>query len=114
MTKTDFANWLDKKFLEWQQREGGSRTALEFSEWLGFANATVNQWLNGNRSPESGNVHLLALKLGLEVYDVLGLPRPDELPYLVQVNVHKLKDAERAAIRKVIERAKKREGDGEA
>jgi|SRR3990172_3173346 len=105
MTKTDFANWLDKKFLEWQQREGGSRTALEFSEWLGFANATVNQWLNGNRSPESGNVHLLALKLGLEVYDALGLPRPDEGLYQINVHWHMLRDEERAAILRIDQRA---------
>ena len=60
-----------------------------------------------------GDAYMLSLRLGLEVYDVLGLPRPDELPYLVQVHVHKLKDEERAAINRIIERAKKREGEDE-
>jgi hypothetical protein len=105
MTKTDFANWLDNKFLDWQRRQGGSRTASEFAEWLGFGNTTVNQWLNGKREPERGNVYLLALKLGLEIYDVLGMPRPDEGLYQVDVHWHMLKDDEKAAVRKTVERA---------
>ena len=111
MTKSNFANWLDKKFLDWQQRQGGSRTALEFAEWLGFANATVNQWLNGNRRPERGNVYLLALKLGLEIYDVLGMPKPDEGLYQVDVHWHKLKDEEKAAINKIIQRTAQKRSD---
>ena len=42
-------------------------------------------WWNGGRLPEAANVQKLAKKLGLEVYDVLGLPRPDaDLHYLQQ------------------------------
>jgi len=113
METTNFASWIENKFLDWQKRQGGRRTAGQFAEWLGFENMTVNQWLNGKRRPSHGNAYILSLRLGLEVYDVLGFPRPDEGLYQVEAHWHKLKDEERAAIKKVIERAKRREGNGE-
>jgi hypothetical protein len=104
MTTTNFKTWLENQFLDWQKRMGGRRPAGEFAKWLGFENATVNQWLNGHRRPTRGNAQVLALKLGLEVYDVLGLPRPDEGLYQVNVNWHILTDDERSAIRKIVQR----------
>ncbi len=105
MTKLDFAKWIEKRYLDWQQRKGGRRTASEFAEWLGFENMTVNHWLNGKHIPKHGNVYILALKLGLEIYDVLGMPRPDEGLYQVDVHWHMLKDEEKAAINKITQRA---------
>jgi hypothetical protein len=105
MATINFGKWLETKFLEWQRQEGGRRTAGEFSEWLGFGNTTANQWLNGRHVPARGNAQALALKLGLEVYDVLGLSRPDEALYQVNVSWHILKDDEKAAVGKVIQRA---------
>ena len=111
MKTTDFASWLENKFLDWQKRQGGRRTAGEFAEWLGFENMTVNHWLNGHRRPIRGNVYLLALKLGLEIYDVLEMPRPDEGLYQVDVHWHMLKDDEKAAMSKIVQRAvRKRSG----
>lgn len=104
MTEIDFAHWLLNKFRDWDKRHEKRQTASEFAEWLGFGNTTVNQWLNGKREPERGNVYLLALKLGLEIYDVLGMPKPDEGLYQVDVHWHMLKDDEKAAINKIIER----------
>lgn len=72
MTTTNFASWLENQFLDWQKQQRKRRTAGEFAEWLGFENMTVNRWLNGKRRPTRGNAQALALKLGLEVYDVLG------------------------------------------
>jgi len=105
METTDFAKWLGNKFLDWQRRQGGPRPAKEFAEWLGFENMTVNHWLNGNHRPTHGNAYMLSFKLGLEVYDVLGFHRPDEDLYQVEVHWHKLKDEEKAAIMKIVQRA---------
>jgi transcriptional regulator with XRE-family HTH domain len=104
MTKMQFSSWLENKFLDWQRSQGGRRPARKFAEWLGFEEATVNQWLNGHRRPSRGNVYLLALKLGLEIYDVLEMPRPDEGLYQVDVHWHMLKDEEKAAINKIVQR----------
>lgn len=108
MATTNFASWLENQFLDWQKQQRKRRTAGEFAEWLGFENMTVNQWLNGKRRPTRGNAQALALKLGLEVYDVLGIPRPDEALYQVNVSWHILRNEEKAAIGKVIQRAAQR------
>jgi len=105
MATTNFASWIENKFLDWQRQQKKRLTAGEFAEWLGFENMTVNRWLNGKRRPTRGNAQALALKLGLEVYDVLGLPRPDEALYQINVSWHILKDDEKASISKVIQRA---------
>jgi len=105
MATMKFNKWLETKFLEWQSREGERRTAGAFARWLGFGNTTVNQWLNGRHIPTPGNAQALALKLGLVVYDVLGLSRPDEALYQVNVSWHILTHDERAAIGKVVQRA---------
>lgn len=87
------------------------RTQVEFAEWLGFKNTTVNQWLKGQRRPTRGNAQALALRLGLEIYDVLGLPKPDEGLYHVNVHWHILREEEMAKIKRVVDGAKKRKGD---
>lgn len=80
-----FRQFLELKFLEWQQESGGRKTVLEFAKHLGVSQQSVSNWWNGDRVPEGANVQKLAKRLGLEVYDVLNLPRPDaDLHYLTR------------------------------
>jgi len=72
-------DWLERQFLDWQREQGGRRTVTEFSEWLEVGRDTLNNWMNGRRTPEGESTNLLAAKLGPEIYDVLGLPRPDPM-----------------------------------
>lgn len=83
--KMKFPQFLEYKFLEWQQREGGRKTVRQFAAYIGVSAASISTWWNENRTPEGDNVRKLADKLGIEVYDALGIPRPDEdLLYITQ------------------------------
>lgn len=72
-----FSQFLEKKFLEWQSLVGERKTVREFASYIGVSQATISTWWNTERVPEGENVMKLATKLGVEVFDVLGLPRPD-------------------------------------
>lgn len=83
--KMKFTQFLELKFLEWQQAEGGRKTVKQFAAFIGVSQSTISTWWNGDRSPEGENIQKIANKLGIEVYDVLGLPRPDpDLLYIQQ------------------------------
>jgi len=68
--------WLQSQFLEWQMQEGELKKLIEFAEYLGVSQSNLSRWINGQANPTGGNVAVLASRLGLEIYDILGLPRP--------------------------------------
>ena len=77
--RVNFPQFLELQFLEWQRREGGRKTVGEFARHLGVAQTTVSSWWNGKSTPtDDVIIRRLADRLGLEVYDSLGLDRPDE------------------------------------
>ena len=80
MTGSKFADWLEKKYLEWQM-ERGRASIRKFSAWLGINHALVVQWMNAKTRPGEKSALLLADKLGFEVYDALEIPgpNPDEI-----------------------------------
>ena len=81
-----FPEYLVSKFLEWQHRQGKRQTIADFANYLGASQSIVSYWMNGSRKPNQTNIQLLARTFGDEVYDALGLPRPDEnLSYLQRV-----------------------------
>ena len=47
----------------------------EFAEYLGVGRVSLTQWLSGAH-PDPENIHRIAGKLGLEIFDALDLPRP--------------------------------------
>lgn len=78
-------NWLELKYLEWQTKEGGVRTMAEFADYLGIVRMTLSRWMNGRNIPDKKYVDQLADKLGPEIYDLMGLPRPDpSLVYIIK------------------------------
>jgi len=92
------------KFLEWQQKTGGRRTVKQFAEYIGVGQTTVSGWWNEGRKPEGDNVSKLARLFGTDVYDVLGLPRPEENLLYIQSNWDQLSARERKAIRDMAEK----------
>lgn len=72
-----FSQYLEMKYLEWQQKQGGRKTIAEFAAYLGIAQTTASSYMNGVRKPEGEKLQRIAEKLGIEVYDVLGVQRPD-------------------------------------
>jgi transcriptional regulator with XRE-family HTH domain len=81
----NFSQLLEQKYLEWQNAQGKRKTLDEFAEYLGVGRPILSHWISGTRKPNIESLRRLSGKLGFEVYDVLGLPRPDEdLAYITQ------------------------------
>lgn len=99
-----FSQFLEMKFLEWQRQEGGRRTVKEFAAYIGVSQSTISMWWNEGRKPEGENLLKLAIKLGMEVYDILEKPRPDSDLHYIQVAWEDLDPAARKAIREQAEK----------
>ena len=99
----NFRQWIEMKYLEWQRSQGGRKTVLEFAEYLDVSQQTVSNWMNATRQPQGDNIRKLSEELGLEVYDVLGLDRPDPDLHYIQKTWDDLTPKERAAIREQAE-----------
>lgn len=99
----NFPKFLESKFLEWQREQGGRRTVTEFARWIGVKQSSVSMWWNGANEPSDESIRLLANKLGLEVYDALGLERPDPDLHYIQSNWEQYTSAERRALREQAE-----------
>ena len=80
MTMGKVATWLTKKFLEWQLIQGRSVNQAEFADYLGVEPSTYSTWINTDQPPGKHSADLIAAKLGPEIYDLLGLARPDTIP----------------------------------
>jgi transcriptional regulator with XRE-family HTH domain len=60
------------------KKEGRIKSQREFAEFLGIDSVKLNQYLNSRRKkPDTETVKAIASALGPEIYDVLGLARPD-------------------------------------
>jgi transcriptional regulator with XRE-family HTH domain len=84
MDLSEFPSLLDRAFLEYRIKQTRQRLSVSlnsFAGYLDFSPPIVNMWLSGSRSPSQANVERIIPKLvallDVEVYDVLGLPRPD-------------------------------------
>lgn len=111
-----FSKFLEMKFIEWQQLEGGRKTVKEFAEWLGFKQSTVSTWWSDKYPPNEESANKLANRLGPEVYDVLGMERPDPLLTRIEQVWERLPLEARHALaeeaeRYSIENKKKENGD---
>ena len=85
MFKMDgFSSWLEQQYIRWQANRKKRGSIREFSRWLVIDHRLVTRWMNGERRPGDNNVERLSEKLGQEVYDAMGLSRPD--PELRRIN----------------------------
>lgn len=73
-----FQEFIQDKFAEWRGK--GRDTLKDFANFLGVSQQLMSNWYNGKfkRPPETESVRLLVEKYGGEVYEVLGLPTPDD------------------------------------
>lgn len=75
----ELANWLEKKFLEWQLRQGKRISLDEFAGYLGFTRAYISMILNGSRKNLTMSA---AYQIGerlndFSILELLGYPVPD-------------------------------------
>lgn len=76
--KRKLKDFLEDCFSEFQRsatKQGKRRpTQAAFVRWLGVQPTNFSGWINMDRLPQGENADKLATKLGLEIYDILGLP----------------------------------------
>jgi transcriptional regulator with XRE-family HTH domain len=78
MEKQGLARWLEIQYIEWMRERGEVVSQREFAEYLGLDQVQLSHYLNARRkNPDPDAVAKMADKLGPEVYDILGLARPD-------------------------------------
>jgi hypothetical protein len=94
----EFPEYLEQRYLRYQTDHGKRKTLDEFADWLGQERVLVSLYMSGKRKPGPYNIRRMALVLGLELYDVLHLPRPDEQFYFVEKNWEKVDPSLRARI----------------
>lgn len=94
----DFHEWMTQKYIDWRgQVVGHSGSVTEFARLFGVSQPLMSDWLKkGGIIPRSQKAISALVKVyGFEVYEVLGLPRPDqyqevphpELPAEVQLAI---------------------------
>lgn len=98
------ASWLNERFLELQRQSGARWKVIEFAEYLDCPQPQVSRWLSGDATPSAKYIPKLA-KLGLEIYDLVGLPRPDPDLYRIAALWPILKEERRAYIVRLVEKA---------
>jgi len=79
-----FSDWIQKKYVEWRgDAIGNDRSITEFAAMLGVPQSLMSQWMKkGGKTPRHHKYITALAKLGSDVYDVLGLPRPSfDLPF---------------------------------
>jgi transcriptional regulator with XRE-family HTH domain len=70
-------DWLEQKFLEWEKAQGRKQSYYAFAHYLEVSQSGLNQWMTGSSTPSGGDLLNIANKLGPEIYEILGLPRPN-------------------------------------
>jgi transcriptional regulator with XRE-family HTH domain len=82
MTKSKhekFQAWFNRKWSEWDAKEGRRTIQQELADYLGITRASVAQYAAGRQLPEGDSLRRIAKKFGVEVYEILGVkPLPDD------------------------------------
>jgi transcriptional regulator with XRE-family HTH domain len=99
-----FGELLERKFLEWQTQKGKRKSLEDFAAYLGVSQPLISQWMNGRRRPGPENIKMLAILWGPEVYDSLGLPRPNLRHAYVSRHWERLPIKEQMKITEIIAR----------
>lgn len=77
MAQFKFSQWLEMQYIEWMRRSSQRKTLTAFADWIGVSQSQLSRYMAGKITPNKDNLQIMAEKLGPEIYDVLGLLRPD-------------------------------------
>jgi hypothetical protein len=78
-----FPTWFNKAYKRWIRSQAGEEDFLAFCNLLGSSPTKVMEWLRGELVPEGPEVLSIAGTLGINVYEVLDLQKPD--PELLRI-----------------------------
>lgn len=69
-----------------------------FAAYLGISPQSLSHYLRGSRQPSGAALGGIALRLGLEAYDLLGYERPDERLLRLERGWALLNEAQRSQV----------------
>ena len=78
-----FPAWFNRAYKRWSRSQPGEEDFLAFCDLLGYSPSKVLAWLHGESIPEGPEVLSIAGILGIQVYEVLDLQKPD--PELLKI-----------------------------
>src|SRR5574340_257094 len=102
MAVMGFPEFLEQKYVDWLHRNGKRKSLEEFASYLGVSQPLISHWLSGHRRPGPANIKMLAEVFGPEVYDSLGLQRPNPLQAYAARNWDRLPPKEQRKISEII------------
>jgi len=80
---SNFPAWFNRAYKRWSRSQAGEEDFIAFCDLLGYPPSKVLGWLRGEFIPEGPEVLSIAGTLGIKVYQVLDLPKPD--PELIKI-----------------------------
>lgn len=80
---SNFPAWFKRAYKRWSRSQAGEEDFIAFCDLLGYPPSKVLGWLHGEFLPEGPEVLSIAGILGIKVYQVLDLPKPD--PELIKI-----------------------------
>jgi hypothetical protein len=100
---TPVAKWLQKKFRAWQAAQTSHRAGVtQFARHIGISRDDLNNYLLKGARPESVRLEKIGRTLGWEIYDLVGVPRPDPQLHAVTEAFQRLPAAQRAVAEAVL------------
>lgn len=82
--------WLNQKFAAWEQAQGRKQSYYAFARYLEVSQSDLAQWMDGIGTPTGDDLRTLAAKLGPEIYEALGIPRPSPEGQKVTISFNNL------------------------
>lgn len=107
-------NWLNSKFLAWEQSQGKRQTISAFAKYLGVPQPSLSNWMAGTHEPSGENLYKIAKILGNEIYEIMGITEypilsSDPLVNEIAEAWEYLPEATKDEIRKIYQDAKEKE-----
>jgi len=80
---SNFPAWFNRAYKRWSRSQAGEEDFITFCDLLGYPPSKVLGWLHGELLPEGPEILSIAGTLGIDVYKVLDLPKPE--PQLLEI-----------------------------
>ena len=74
---SNFPAWFNRAYKRWSQSQAGEEDFIAFCDLLDYPPSKVLGWLHGEFLPEGPEILSIAGTLGIDVYKVLDLPKPE-------------------------------------
>jgi transcriptional regulator with XRE-family HTH domain len=100
-----FKDFIEKKYVQWQNEQGKRKTIADFAAFLGISQPLLSMWMSGSKKPGKENAKILFEIYGDEVSKALG---QDTDLFFITANWDNFDDDARRELREIAENSKKR------